>query len=125
MILKHVPDKRTHFYLDGCGLGRADELRKHYPNISQSNHTRGLYVKPSSCLEGWSCKTHDAQAENSYKALKASITRCYGLKSSPGGRNYKALYQYILEEDFVNNYTNNKAADYVQTIIKFMGKYEK
>jgi len=124
LILRHVPDRRTQFFLDGCGLGRGDELRDIYTNVSQCNHKRGIYVKPSSVLEGWSCKTHDAQAENSYKKFRLCITRNYGLKSKSDAVNYKALYYYILEDDFVNNYTNNTAGDYVQTILQFIADYE-
>jgi len=110
--------------LDGCGLGRGDELRQIYPYVSQCNHKIGMYVKPSSILEGWSCKTHDMQVENSYKKFKLSITRNYGLKSKFDKINYTSLYQYILEDDFINNYTNNTAADYVQTILQFMADFQ-
>jgi len=124
IICRHVPDTKTPIMLDGCGIGRSTALNSIYENVQQCSHKRRQYVKPCSEMEDWASKVHDATAENSFKKFRADVTRYYGISlRKKYSDNHRALWNYIYESDFINNYTNNDARDYVQEIIFFMRKY--
>ena len=104
--------------LDGCGIGRSIELHKYY-EIDQCNHKKGLYVKPNSYIEDVNNKVHNHYVENSFKKIRLKISNSYGIKanSKESTSNRENLEKYIIESDWLSNYTNKKPNDYNLTFL--------
>ena len=104
--------------LDGCGLGKSIPLNLLY-KTDQCNHSKGLYIKPNSYLEDVNNKTHNNYVENSNKEIRLKITNSFGIKANVkySTSNKENIKKYIIESDWLNNYTNKTPTDCLLTIL--------
>ena len=122
-ILKRHVKKGAFIMLDGCGIGTSAVLNKRY-RIDQCNHKDQMYVKPNTYLEDAHYKVHNNTSENTFKDLRKKIMLRYGLKNwKNDGSNNAALWEYVIEDDWLNNYTNKKPNDCVLTFLDHLYIY--
>ena len=118
IIRQVVPYIGAKFMLDGCGLGKSIKLNLLY-KVDQCNHSKALYLKPNSYLEDVNNKVHNHYVENSYKKIRKKITNSYGIKANntQTSSNKANLEKYIIESDWIANYTNKTPSDCLLTCL--------
>ena len=133
LITKHVPFG-SRIMADGCGIGKSVFLQKHYV-VRQSNHTYGIYVKPNSVVEDYALKVHDNGAERYFNNTRKKIRINNGIRSVQTGddsdeksqtiftANEQGLNNYCLENDYINNHTDNTPVDWTVSILQDIKKH--
>ena len=122
-ILKRLVKKGAYIMLDGCGIGRSTKLQNYF-NIDQCNHKEQMFVKPNTYLEDAHYRVHNSTSENTFKKLRQAILNKYGLKNIANDKtNKQALWNYVIEDDWLNNYTNKSPEDIVLTFFDHLYIY--
>ena len=109
--------------LDGCGFGESKIMQKKF-DVDQCNHSRRVYLKPGSLLEGTWFKTHDQNAERQFRNIREYIRASYGIRLTKGDAvDPKAVRSMLIESDWLCNYTNNDPVDCIAMYVTHMGQY--
>ena len=134
IIQLHVPFG-SRIMADGCGIGKSVFLQKNY-EVRQSNHTYGIYVKPNSIVEDYALKVHDNNSETLFNNARRKITFNNGIRNiktkNDSGEisdtdtytaNEQGLKNYCLENDYINNHTDNTPVDWTVSILQDIKQY--
>ena len=116
---------------DGCGLGRAKWMAENNYTTFQCNHKLGIYVKAGSVVEDWMAKVHDAHAERGFRYIRTKATLSSGFTNVSATDSddvalqklTAALEAQVIQQDYINNYTNNTPASFTYSIIHHIKKH--